>query len=145
MPRSRKDKPPTEVFSPPFIQLDYLYTPSADVAGDLQYFVAVLGAQLEFAVEGMGTRVAMLRLTEGPPHILLTDHLDGERPISIYRVADFDAALQALKERGWKKARNLEIPMGPCCSFTIPGGHRIAIYELARPEVLAHFLGRRDF
>jgi hypothetical protein len=129
----------------PFIQLDYLYVPSSDVAGDVGYFTSVLGAELAFAVEGMGARVAMLRLTEGPPDVLLTDHLEGDRPILIYRVADLHAALADLKARGWKKAQTLEIPMGPCCSFTTPGGHRIAVYELTRPEVAAHFLGRRDF
>jgi hypothetical protein len=77
--------------------------------------------------------------------VLLTDHLDGDRPIFIYRVADLDAALVDLKARGWKKAQTLEIPMGPCCSFMTPGGHRIAVYELTRPEVADHFLGRRDF
>jgi hypothetical protein len=35
--------------------------------------------------------------------------------------------------------------MGPCCSFTTPGGHRIALYELTRPEVPKQFEGRRDF
>jgi hypothetical protein len=129
----------------PFLQLDYLYTPSADVAADVKYFTGVLGAELAFAIEGMGARVAMLRLTEGPPHVLLTDHLDGDRPIFIYRVADLRAARADLKARGWKKAQALEIPMGPCCSFTTPGGHRIAVYELTRPEVANHFLGRRDF
>jgi hypothetical protein len=131
--------------SPPFLQLDYLYVPSADVAKDVEYFTGVIGAELAFAVEGMGARVAMLRLTTGPPHVLLTDHLDGDRPIFIYRVADLDAALVDLKARGWKKAQTLEIPMGPCCSFMTPGGHRIAVYELTRPEVADHFLGRRDF
>jgi len=131
--------------APPFIQLDYLYVPSADVAKDLKYFTDVLGAELAFAVEGMGARVAMLRLTEGPPHVLLTDHLEGDRPIFIYRVADLDTALSDLKARGWKKAQTLEIPMGPCCSFKTPGGHRVAVYELTRPEVAKHFLGRRDF
>jgi hypothetical protein len=145
MPQSKKEKPSADVFSPPFIQLDDLYTPSADVAADVKYFIEVLGAELGFAIEGMGARVAMLRLTEGPPHILLTDHLEGERPIAIYRVADLDSALRDLKRRGWKKAHNLEIPMGPCCSFATPGGHRVAVYELARPQVLAHFVGRRDF
>jgi hypothetical protein len=130
---------------PPFIQLDYLYVPSADVAADVGYFTGVLGAELAFAVEGMGARVAMLHMTEGPPHVLLTDHLEGDRPILIYRVADLDAALAGLKARGWKKTHTLEIPMGPCCSFTTPGGHRIAVYELTRPEVANHFLGRRDF
>ena len=147
MPRRSEDKSATKPANgpPPFIQLDYLYVPSADVARDLAYFTGVLGAELAFAVEGMGARVAMLRLTQGPPHVLLTDHLDGDRPILIYRVADLDAAMADLKARGWKKAQTLEIPMGPCCSFTTPGGHRIAVYELTRPEVATHFLGRRDF
>jgi hypothetical protein len=130
---------------PPFIQLDYLYVPSTDVAKDLKYFAGVLGGEIGFAVEGMGARVAMVRLTQGPPHVLLTDHLEGDRPILIYRVADLDTALADLKARGWKKGHTLEIPMGPCCSFTTPGGHRIAVYELSRPQVADHFLGRRDF
>ena len=119
--------------------------PSQDVAKDVEYFTGVLGAELAFSIEGMGARVAMLRLTEGPPHLLLTDHLEGDRTILIYRVSDLKAAMRDLKARGWKKAQTLEIPMGPCCSFTTPGGHRIAVYELSRPQVLAHFLGRRDF
>ena len=93
----------------------------------------------------MGARVAMVRLSQGPPHILLTDHLDGDRSILIYRVGKLDSALADLKARGWKNGQMLEIPMGPCCSFTTPGGQRIAIYELSRPEVANHFHGRRDF
>src|ERR1700694_334219 len=141
----KQKKAPPDVFSRPFIQLDYLYTPSKDVAADVAYFTRVLGAEVAFSIEGMGARVAMLRLSEGPPHVLLTDHLTGDRVILIYRVADFDAALRDLTARGWTKAQTLEIPMGPCCSFTTPGGHRIAVYEQSRPEVLKHFLGRPDF
>jgi len=122
------------VFSPPFIQLDYLYTPSADVVADMKYFVDVLGAEVAFAVEGMGARVAMLRLTEAPPHVLLTDHLEGDSTIFIYRVAAFDSALRDLKARGWKKAHSLEIPMAHAARslpqvangslFTSSAGHR---------------------
>jgi hypothetical protein len=147
MPRRSPDKPVSHdnAGAPPFIQLDYVYVPSTDVAKDLKYFTGVLGAEVGFAVEGMGTRVAMVRLTAGPPHMLLTDHLDGDRPVLIYRVGDLEAALADLKARGWRRGRSLEIPMGPCCSFTTPGGHRIAVYELSRPEVVNHFIGRRDF
>ncbi len=53
--------------------------------------------------------------------------------------------MRDLKKRGWKKAQTLEIPMGPCCSFTTPSGHRLAIYELTRPDVARHFDGRHDF
>ena len=129
----------------PFAQLDYLYTPSRDVAADVRYFIEVLGARLGFAVEGMGARVALVELTGGPPHVLLTDHLDGDRPIYIYRVEDLGKATTELKKRGLKKQHSLEIPMGPCSSFATPGGHRIALYELARPGVLEHFMGRHDF
>jgi hypothetical protein len=93
----------------------------------------------------MGARVAMIELTDGPPHVLLTDHLDGDRAIYIYRVDDLRKAASALKRRGLKGERRLEIPMGPCSSFVLPSGHRIALYESARPGVLEHFIGRHDF
>ena len=115
------------------------------MAADLEYFTKVLGAEVGFAIDGMGARVALVRMTAGPPHVLLTDHLEDERPIYIYRVGSLKAALADLKARGWKKTQTLEIPMGPCCSFTTPGGQRIAVYELTRPQVAEHFLGRRDF
>jgi hypothetical protein len=129
----------------PFQQLEYLYTPSRDVARDAQLFVDSLGAKLAFAIEGMGARVAMVQLTDGPPHILLTDHLEGERPIFIYRVDDLGKATAALRKRGLKNEGKVEIPVGPCISFTTASGHRIAVYEASRPGVLEHFLGRRDF
>ena len=128
-----------------FQQLDYLYTPSSDVAADVKYFTGVLGARLGFAIEGMGARVAMVELSSGPPHVLLADHLDGERPVLVYRVDDLGKATAALKKNGVKKQQSLEIPMGPCSSFVTPSGHRVAVYELARPGVLEHFMGRRDF
>jgi hypothetical protein len=122
-----------------------VYTPSRDVAGDLGYFSEVLGGRVVFAVEAMGTRVAAVQFTEGPPLVLLADHVEGDRPILVYRVADLGAALVALAARGWERQQSLEIPQGPCCSFRTPGGHRIALYQLTRAEVASHFEGRRDF
>jgi len=129
----------------PFQQLDFLYTPSGDVAADLAYFTEVLGGRVVFAIDSMGTRVAAIELIEGPPLLLLADHVEGERPILVYRVGDLDAALDLLESRGWKREHKFEIPHGPCCSFRSPGGHRIALYQLTRPEVAQHFEGRRDF
>ena len=134
---------------PPFEQLDFLYVPSRDVAGDLAFFSEVLGGRVVFAIDGMGTRVAAVRLTEDPPLVLLTDHLEGDRPIFVYRVPDLQAALTALEARGWRREHTFEIPHGPICSFQGPGEgpgeHRVAVYQLTRPEVAAHFEGRRDF
>jgi hypothetical protein len=131
--------------SPPFEALDFVYTPSREVESDLAYFVDVLGGTVRFAIEGMGARVAAIELTSGPPLILLTDHVEGDRPILVYRVRDLDASMSEMAARGWTRQHTLEIPHGPCCSFTTPGGHRIALYQLVRPEAARHFDGRRDF
>ncbi len=128
-----------------FEHLDYIYMPSRDVAADVAYFTDVLGGRLLFAVEGMGTRVAMLELTTEPPRILLAGHLEGDRPILVYRVENLNATVEELKGRGWSDGDALEIPQGPVQSFVAPGGQRLAIYELTRPGVEASFLGRRDF
>jgi hypothetical protein len=128
-----------------FDQLDYVYMPSRDVAADLVFFTDVLGGRCVFAIDSMGTRVAMVELTEGPPRLLLAGHLEGETPILVYRVGDLDAASKDLLERGWSDGHGLEIPQGPVRSFVAPGGQRLAIYQLTRPGVEASFEGRREF
>jgi glyoxalase/bleomycin resistance protein/dioxygenase superfamily protein len=128
-----------------FESLDYVYMPSRDVAADMAYFTDVLGARLIFAIDGMGARVAMLELSEAPPKLLLADHLEGDRPVLVYRVPDLAAASEELTARGWDEGHGLEIPQGPVRSFAGPGGHRLAIYERSRPGVEKSFEGRRDF
>src|SRR6059036_3512262 len=128
-----------------FEQLDYVYMPSRDVAADLAFFTDVLGARCVFAIDSMGTRVAMVELTDGPPRLLLAGHLEGETPILVYRVADLDSSSRELRDKGWKDGHALEIPQGPVRSFIAPGGQRLAIYQLTRPGVEASFAGRREF
>jgi hypothetical protein len=125
--------------------LDYIYMPSRDVVVDIRYFTEVLGGRLVFAIEGMGTRVAMIELTDAPPRLLLAEHVEGDTPILIYRVADLGAATAELAGRGWKAEHTLEIPQGPVSTFRAPGRQRMAIYERSRPGVEASFEGRRDF
>ena len=131
--------------TPPFDRLDFIYAPSRDVPRDLAYLAETLGGRVVFAVEGMGAKVAAVDLTGGPPLLLLADHLDGERPILVYRVADLGASRSQQETRGWVPEHSFEIPHGPCCSFRTPGGHRMALYQLTRPEAAALFEGRRDF
>jgi hypothetical protein len=128
-----------------FEGLDYLYVPSKDVAADIAYFTDVLGGRLVFAIDAMGTRVAQVQLSDGPPAVVRSGHRDGDVPILVYRVADLAAATSELASRGWSAGHTLEIPQGPVTSFTAPGGQRLAIYELARPGVIESFAGRRDF
>lgn len=125
--------------------LDYVYAPSSDVAADVHALVEALGAELVFAIDADGTRVAMLRLgTNGPP-ILVTDHLPDDRPVFVYRVKNLEAASQRLGDRGMALDRTLELPMGPAATFHAPGGLRLAIYEPSRPFVVDSMAGRRDF
>src|ERR687892_301194 len=124
---------------------DFISMRSRDVAADGEYFADILGGRIVFAIEAMGARVSMIELTDQPPKLLLTDHLEGERPILVFRVRELERSLAELEGRGWKRERTFEIPHGPCCSFEAPGGHRIAVYQLTRPEVEDHFEGRRDF
>jgi hypothetical protein len=131
--------------APPFQQLDFLYMPSRDVAADRTYLTDVLGGRPVFAVEAMGTRVAAVELGSGPPLVLLADHVTGEAPILVYRVADLDVALAALTAQGWTPTATFEIPHGPCCSFRTPGGQRLALYQRTRPQAATHLDGRRDF
>jgi hypothetical protein len=119
--------------------------PSRDVARDVAYLSEVLGGRVRFAVEDSGTRVAAIELTDGPPLVLLADHVEGEHPILVYVVPELDAALAGLAARGWEREHTFELPHGPCCSFRTPGGFRIALYQLTRPEAAAHLDGRRDF
>ena len=130
---------------PPLGKLDYVYAPSSDVAVDARWFVDVLGAELVFAIDDGGTRVAMLRVTRDGPALLLTDHLPDDRPVLVHRVDDLAASSAMLKSRGWAPDRTIELPPGRCTTFRAPGGLRLAIYAATRPFVVDSFSGRRDF
>jgi len=126
-----------------FDSLDFIYVPSTDVDGQVRHYVDVVGAELVWKVRGMGTTVACLRVGETGPTILLSGHLGGASPILVYRVADHAAAVGQLRERG-VTVHELEIPHGPCASFTAEGGQRYAVYQLVRPEAVHLFDGRID-
>jgi hypothetical protein len=129
----------------PFESLDFIYMPSRNPATEARYFSDTLGGELVFAIEAFGTRVAMVKVNADSPALLFAGHLDGERPILVYRVADLDAASAELRERDCEVSEPFGIPPGPCADVEAPGGHRLAIYEVTRPETLEHLAGRRDF
>lgn len=128
-----------------FEELDFVYLPSRDVAADVAHFTEKLDAELVFAIEAFGTRVAMVRLTGNAPRLLLAGHLEGEQPVLVFRVSDLEAALAGLQERGVEIAARFGIPHGPAAEIASPGPQRIALYELTRPEVETRLVGRRDF
>ncbi len=128
-----------------FDALDFVYLPSRDVAADVEHFTNALGAELVFAIERFETRVAMVRLSPQPPHLLLAQHLHGDQPILVHRVAGLDAAVAELTQRGVAVGERFEIPFGVGVELRNPGPQRVAIYERTRPERGAQLAGRRDF
>ena len=96
-----------------FDRLDFVYLPSRDVAADLRHFSRRLEAEVVFAIEAFGTRVAMVRLASDPPPLLLAGHLEGDQPVLVYRVADLDQAIAELRDRGVELGTRFEIPHGP--------------------------------
>jgi predicted enzyme related to lactoylglutathione lyase len=124
---------------------DFLYMPSTDVARDLGFYRDVLGAEIIFAIEAFGTRVAQVRLSDGGPRLLLAGHLEGEAPVVLHRVDDLDATVEELKGRGATIEAEFGFPHGPAVELTTPGGQRLGFYELTRPGADEHLAGRMDF
>jgi catechol 2,3-dioxygenase-like lactoylglutathione lyase family enzyme len=129
----------------PIEALDVLYLPSRDAQADVAFYRDVLGARIVFAIEAMGTRVAEVSLGSEGPRLLVAEHLSGDAPILLHRVSSLDDTLDELCARGLEPERRVELPLGPCVTFQSPGGQRIGLYELTRPEVDEHFAGRADF
>ncbi|MBA2644570.1 MAG: hypothetical protein H0U80_03910 [Solirubrobacterales bacterium] len=125
--------------------LDLLYVPSRDVEADIGFYRDVLGARVVFAIEAMGTRVAEVATSPEGPHLVLADHLSGEAPVLLHRVSDLGEVIAGLEAAGWAPRRRVELPLGPCATLATPGGQRLGLYELTRPEVRERFAGRADF
>ena len=126
-----------------FGSLDYIYGPAADVDAEARRYAETLGAELAWKVRATGTTVACLRVAETGPAILLSGHLQGPGAILVYRVEDYAATVGRLREQG-VAVHELEIPHGPCATFTMAEGQRYAVYELTRPDAVHLFDGRID-
>jgi hypothetical protein len=123
--------------------LDFVYAPVADARAAAEAY-QLLGAAYLWRVRAFGTVVACVRMAETGPAILLAEHLNEPEPILVYRVADYGAAVAALRAAGVEELLESGIPHGPLASFRGPAGGRIAVYELRRPEAVHRFDGRFD-
>jgi hypothetical protein len=132
---------PVDVFD----ELEFIYCPSFDVAADVELYVDGLGAEVVYAIEAFDTRVAMLRLTNSGPKLLLAQHLKGEQPVLVYRVSDLDAAEADLARRGVGFGARFGFPDGDATELAMPGPQRIALYERTRPQRARELQGRIDF
>ncbi|MGH2605947.1 MAG: VOC family protein, partial [Anaerolineales bacterium] len=76
-----------------FQSLDFVYLPAPDFDSALEHYTRVLGAEVLWKVRGMGTIVAALRISPNGPALLLSEHLKGDVPILVYRVASYEESL----------------------------------------------------
>jgi hypothetical protein len=74
---------------------------------------------------------------------LLSGHLQGPGAILVYQVQDYAATVAALRARNIA-VHELEIPHGPCATFTMEPGQRYGMYQLMRPDAVHLFDGRID-
>ena len=124
--------------------LDYVYAPSSDVAADTRWLSEVLDAEVVFAIDSDGARVAMLRIGSGTPPVLVASHLHDQRPIFLYRVASLEAVSARLAAGGWT-SHAVELPPGPALILQAPGGLHLGVYEPTRLEVVESWTGTRNF
>jgi hypothetical protein len=121
--------------------LDFLYMPAEDVDAAVTRCVEGLGALLVWRIEAMATVVAAVRVTAHGPLLLFADHLEGRSPIAIYRVDDYKSALERVRASRAGELREVEIPPGPCATFSLDGA-RLGLYELTRRGARDHLAQR---
>jgi hypothetical protein len=125
-------------------RLDFVYWPSRDAAADLAHWTERLGAEPVFAIDRFETRVACVEPGTGPM-VLFAEHLEGDRPILLYRVDDLSGATEELRSRGVEVGARFEFPYGEGAELRNPGPQRVAVYERSRPDRGDSLRGRRDF
>jgi predicted enzyme related to lactoylglutathione lyase len=116
--------------------LEYLYIATADFERDVAYYRDVLGAALVWAFHAFEAKVAAFRMGVGPL-LLLADHRPAPSCMPIFAVEDLDAAIEQLKQRGWKsEGERFDVPNGPCIRFNDPSGNPMALLENRRPDAM---------
>ncbi len=133
MTRARLAAAPTDRLGALLRSLDFLYTPCDDVDAAIEQCVENLGGELVWRIDAMGTLVAAVRTAARGPLLLFADHLESPTPIAIYRVDALAEALERLRASGAAEIHEVEIPPGPCATFTLAGA-RLGVYELTRPH-----------
>src|SRR5207253_8767800 len=102
----------------------------------VDYYTKVLGAKKIADISSFRSRVAAMRLGEGPI-FLLADHRAAASCILIFQVDNLKEVSEERRQRGWKpEGERFEIPEGPCYRFDAPSGNPLALLQITRPNVL---------
>jgi len=120
----------------PLGKLAYLYVGTAAFERDVAYYRDVLGAEVVWAFNAYGAKVAALRVCDGPL-LLLADHRPAPSCMPVLAVENLEVTVGELKQRGWKsEGESFGIPNGPCYRFTDPSGNPLALFQDLRPDAM---------
>lgn len=112
-------------------RIAYLYLGTPDVDRAAAFYVQALGAEVAWAFDRFGARVAAMRVGEGPL-ILLADHRPPGECRLLYRVDDIDTAVRDLRAAGATNLLEIGVPPGPCVIADDPAGNPIGVIEETR-------------
>jgi catechol 2,3-dioxygenase-like lactoylglutathione lyase family enzyme len=113
-------------------RLAYLYLGTPDVRRAAAFYVSALGAEVVWAFDRFGARVAALRIGDGPL-LLLADHRPAGECRLLYRVDDISAAVAELRAAGATDLVEIGVPPGPCVICDDAAGNPIGVIEETRP------------
>jgi predicted enzyme related to lactoylglutathione lyase len=117
-------------------ELVYLYIGTDDVARDVGFYEAALGARLVWRFHVFATDVAAVRLGEGPL-VLLAEHRRAPSCLPIWSVADLGAASERLTGSGFEAhGETVGTPDGPVHVLRDPSGNELGLLRADRPGAL---------
>jgi hypothetical protein len=114
-------------------RLAYVYVGAPDVRTTAAFWMRDLGAELVWAFDRFGARVAALRVGDGPL-LLLADHRPAGECRLLYSVDDLAGAVRGLRAAGAAQLQEVGVPPGPCVILDDPAGNPIGLIEETRPE-----------
>jgi predicted enzyme related to lactoylglutathione lyase len=121
----------------PLGTLAYLYVATDDVARDVAFYEEALGAERVWQFHAFDTDVAAVRLTTGPPLVLLAEHRRAPSCLPIWTVADLDAAVERLRRSSFApQGQTVGTPDGPVHVLRDPSGNEIGLLQQDRPDAL---------
>lgn len=120
----------------PFKNLEYLYVGCHDFDKDVRFYRDTIKAELLWAFNKFGSKVAAFKMAYGPV-ILLADHKKAPSIEPIFSVENLEAVVKSLKEKGVTKLEGpIDTPNGRAYSFKDPGGNQFSILQNENPEAM---------
>ena len=120
----------------PFKNLEYLYVGCNNFDSDVQFYREVIKAELLWAFNKFGSKVAAFKMAYGPV-VLLADHKKAPSIEPIFSVDNLETAVKSLKEKGIKELEGpIDTPNGRAYSFKDPGGNQFSILQNESPDAM---------